>query len=189
MNKIMDVPKCYYRDLNSCYKTKYTGQQVLDKFYNVGVLKENYIPKALKDNNWIPDSTKKYICYWYSTNPTYTSDFGCDILFYIEELVEKHESEKVFVSTGCKAITDERTRQVQVEHYDAEHDKNESIENLVWAAFTYATVRREYWPWDLNFYKPGELNVNGIRKDLVKAGALIAAAIDKIDRGETEELK
>ena len=42
---------------------------------------------------------------------------------------------------------------------------------------------------DLKYFKPGDLTISGIRRDLVKAGALIAAAIDKIDRGETSELE
>ena len=94
-----------------------------------------------------------------------------------------------FVSSGCKSIEEERKRQIEVEHYTIEHDKNEFIENLIWAAVTYATGCRRFWPWDIKCYKPGDLTIKGVRKDLVRAGALIAAAIDKIDRGETAELE
>lgn len=106
--------------------------------------------------------------------------------FYNTEEYKKHEA---FTSSGCEAIFKERQRQVEVEHYDVEHDKNELIENFIWASAAYATGCRRFWPWDLRYYKPGDLSVSGIRKDLVKAGALIAAAIDKIDRGETIELE
>lgn len=94
-----------------------------------------------------------------------------------------------FVSSGCKSIEEERKRQIEVEHYTVEHDKNELIENLIWAATAYATGCRRFWPWDIKCYKPGDLSIKGVRKDLVRAGALIAAAIDKIDRGETAELE
>ena len=103
--------------------------------------------------------------------------------------IEEYKNNEAFVSSGCEAIFKERKRQIEVEHYDAEHDKNELIENLIWASAAYATGCRRFWPCDLRYYKPGDLSVSGIRKDLVKAGALIAAAIDKIDRGETIELE
>ena len=96
---------------------------------------------------------------------------------------------KEFKSSGCDAIYNERKRQIEEEHYDENHDKNETIENLALASAAYATGYNKFWPWDLKYFKPGDLNISGIRRDLVKAGALIAAAIDKIDRGETLELE
>ena len=96
---------------------------------------------------------------------------------------------KEFKSSGCDAIYNERKRQIEEEHYDENHDKNELIENLIWGSAAYATACRRFWPWDLKYFKPGDLTISGVRRDLVKAGALIAAAIDKIDRGETLELE
>ena len=96
---------------------------------------------------------------------------------------------KEFSSSGCDAIYNERKRQIEEEHYDENHDKNETIENLALASAAYATGYNKFWPWDLKQCKPGDLTISGIRRDLVKAGALIAAAIDKIDRGETSELE
>ena len=183
--EIMKIPNRYGKSLDSCYKAVYSGQEVLDNFYSVGIWRDNYIPKELKDSNWIPDVNKKYVCWWYNTNPADPADSGENILFYIEE----YKNHEAFKSSGCVAIFKERQRQVEVEHCDVEYDTNELIENLIWASAAYATGCRRFWPWDLRYYKPGDLSVSGIRKDLVKAGALIAAAIDKIDRGETIELE
>ena len=96
---------------------------------------------------------------------------------------------KEFSSSGCDAIYNERKRQIEEEHYDENHDKNETIENLALASAAYATGYNKFWPWDLKYFKPGDLTISGIRRDLVKDVALIAAAIDKIDRGETSELE
>ena len=53
-NEIMKIPNRYGKSLDSCYKTLYSGQEVLDNFYGVGIWRDNYIPKELKDSNWIP---------------------------------------------------------------------------------------------------------------------------------------
>ena len=70
--------------------TYFTGKQILDKFYNQseghGSLKEDYIPRELKEKNWRPEGDKTYKCWWYWTNPADPSDSGNDILVYIEEV-------------------------------------------------------------------------------------------------------
>ena len=86
--EIMKIPNRYGKDLYSCYKNVFSGQQVLDKFYGVGIWKENHIPKELIDLNWVPDVNKKYVCWQYNTNPPNPLDYGQDILFYIEEYMD-----------------------------------------------------------------------------------------------------
>ena len=83
---------------------------------------------------------------------------------------------------GVKLIEQERNRQITVEGYDYEHDKQESLEELLKAAVCYTKVNYddiniEDWPqtWDYNCCKPSTQ-----LRNLQKAGALIAAAIDKI---------
>ena len=88
-------------------------------------------------------------------------------------------------SAGVAMIADERRRQVEVEGYTAEHDDGHESA-LARAAACYAMPIRtallphEYgapsaWPWTREFWKP----TPGDRvRELVKAGALIAAAID-----------
>jgi hypothetical protein len=105
--------------------------------------------------------------------------------------------------TGAERIAAERQRQIEVEGWDAEHDRGHAedgsgSEALVWAAICYATppsdrrtspmpffgdsgVPRE-WPWDSKWWKPGERI-----RELEKAGALIAAEIDRLVERELTE--
>ena len=53
---------------------------------------------------------------------------------------------KEFSSSGCDAIYNERKRQIEEENYDENHDKNEPIENFIWASAAYATGCRRFWP-------------------------------------------
>ena len=53
----------------------------------------------------------------------------------------------------------------------------------------YVTGRHRFLSNHLSYYKSEDLTIDCLRKDLVKAGALITEAIDKIDKGETIELE
>lgn len=92
--------------------------------------------------------------------------------------------------TGIEAIATERHRQISVEGWTPEHDDEHTSGEMSAAAATYAfnaftnTSYRAYaadpvgfWPWDAEWWKP-----KTPREDLVRAGALIAAEIDRIDR-------
>ena len=89
MNEIMKKPKwisnpsVYSHNTDVVY---FTGQQILDKFYNQSEGREDYIPRELKEKNWKPEEDKTYKCWWYWTNPSDPSDSGNDILAYIEEI-------------------------------------------------------------------------------------------------------
>lgn len=96
--------------------------------------------------------------------------------------------------TGIELISFERDRQVQIEGWTAEHDAKYNRAELIRAALQYAeTVRKQllgatqqhafdhsisFWPWDEKWWKPSQDPV----LNLVKAGALIAAEIDRIQR-------
>lgn len=98
--------------------------------------------------------------------------------------------------TGTELIAAERKRQVEVEGWTPEHDAEHASDQLVMAAMCYADEARFHpekllaigysetphgWPWARVWWKPA----SPIRM-LVKAGALIAAEIDRrIARGET----
>lgn len=79
--------------------------------------------------------------------------------------------------TGAEMIATERTRQIKVESYTIEHDAHHHPETLVRAAIAYLMAAdgnpAEWWPWDASAFKPGDR-----RRELIKAGALIAAALD-----------
>lgn len=80
----------------------------------------------------------------------------------------------------------ERQRQQSVEGWMPEHDDEHCNGELAMAAVCYinetGTVNRNGgkpwgWPWDASWWKP-----NARRRNLVKAGALILAEIERIDR-------
>lgn len=86
---------------------------------------------------------------------------------------------------GVKLIAAERCRQVEVEGYTAEHDAGHS-NALALAAACYATPDRYRhclggpppgWPWEEIYWKPCP---DDRVRELIKAGALVAAEIDRI---------
>lgn len=93
------------------------------------------------------------------------------------------------MKTGIELIAEERKRQIEKERWTPEHDAQHKDGSLARAAACYAlaavvNVRGRYfgdkvsWPWDEKWWKPSK---NPIR-NLEKAGALIAAEIDRLQR-------
>lgn len=100
-------------------------------------------------------------------------------------------------ATGLDLIAAERSRQVTGEGWTPEHDGRHPGNDLALAAATYAlpaSWRRmrtnisgdraygqipEHWPWHSSDYKP---TPDDRVRELVKAGALIAAEIDRLQR-------
>ncbi|MDU7352878.1 MAG: ead/Ea22-like family protein [Citrobacter freundii] len=80
----------------------------------------------------------------------------------------------------------ERQRQQSVEGWTPEHDDEHSDGEMALAASSYALYAHKKpiapaipynWPWEPEWFKQ-----QGARRDLVKAGALIMAEIERIDR-------
>jgi hypothetical protein len=96
---------------------------------------------------------------------------------------------------GVAMIRAERLRQVAVEGYTPEHDAEHTDSELAEAAAAYLmyaigwpSTARDVWPFHESFFKPS----GGELRDLVRAGALIAAEIDrtvalKAQEGSNEE--
>ena len=100
--------------------------------------------------------------------------------------------------TGAERIADERQRQIDKEGYKAEHDDEHTDGSLAWAAVCYAApeavyVRRDWatgihfedpWPWSDEFDKRSDRKPTMSQRIrlLEKAGALIAAEIDRLLR-------
>ena len=101
--------------------------------------------------------------------------------------------------SGVERIADERRRQIEVEEYSAEHDDPHDEGELAMAAVCYAAPVRIYemrqrgnwsvtfsdpWPWnDEDDKRPfGEPSPDDRIRLLEKAGALIAAEIDRLLR-------
>lgn len=93
--------------------------------------------------------------------------------------------------SGVAVILDERLRQIWEEKFTFEHDDRHNAGELNAAAICYAAVaHRHYeantifmvkpdsWPWGIGTWKPSDDQI----KNLVKAGALIAAEIDRLQR-------
>ena len=98
--------------------------------------------------------------------------------------------------TGVEMIAAERARQIEVEHWDAEHDDHHVNRELVWAAVCYAAYPSDLfwktrdrgtgkaclldpWPWEANWDRRDR---HPRIKRLAIAGALIAAEIDRLER-------
>jgi hypothetical protein len=98
--------------------------------------------------------------------------------------------------SGIDLIAEERERQIEVEGWTAQHDQDEHGEGqLAEAAAYYAFTeeQREWtdnvlastnsglgssvWPWEPKWFKP---TPDDRIKELTKAGALIAAEIDRL---------
>lgn len=89
---------------------------------------------------------------------------------------------------GLSLIAAERQRQVSVEGWSAAHDDQHDSGELIGAAIAYAVQARSLyrpitavppeWPWDFEWWKPSPDRI----RNLVKAGALIAAEIDRLQR-------
>lgn len=89
-------------------------------------------------------------------------------------------------SAAMTAIAAERERQKSVEGYTSQHDDEHFDGQIADAAACYAlattrgpkaSVFANLWPWDLLWWKPTDK-----RRNLVKAGALIVAEIERLDR-------
>lgn len=101
------------------------------------------------------------------------------------------------MKNSIQIIQEERQRQILVEGYTDKHDDEHGGGEMAFAASCYAryagyqseidgsefgSVNKELvdseWPWELSWWKPEDSKI----KNLAKAGALIAAEIDRIQR-------
>jgi len=103
-------------------------------------------------------------------------------------------------------VLSERERQKSAEGWTPEHDDEHASGELAMAAACYAhaaglnpsarafledapdyagehmVITRRLWPWDRSWWKPKDR-----RRDLVRAGALILAEIERLDRAALKE--
>jgi len=92
-------------------------------------------------------------------------------------------------ASGAQAARDvlaERERQKSVEGWTEAHDEGHDTYQLARVAAAYAlnagypkshAVPPLFWPWEQDWWKPKDR-----RRDLVRAGALIIAEIERLDR-------
>ena len=87
------------------------------------------------------------------------------------------------MKTGVELIAEERERQINGEGYTAEHDAQHTDGSMATAGAAYALHLRGagvfstplIWPWEREAWKPSDDPI----RNLQKAGALIAAEIDR----------
>lgn len=95
----------------------------------------------------------------------------------------------------CDEIEAERFRQVWAEGFLPTRDDKYTGGELAMAAAAYAMsykatfdgrcpYRALLWPWNVSWWKP-----TNRRRDLIKAGALIVAEIERLDRLQAPERK
>lgn len=86
---------------------------------------------------------------------------------------------------GIELIAKERQRQIESEGYTPERDDRYKSEELLDAAMQYIGAGLiDCWPFGEDEYKPHDTDR---ARDLVKAGALIAAEIDRLKRLEVKD--
>lgn len=93
------------------------------------------------------------------------------------------------LSNAVQSVISERKRQQSAEGWTPEHDDKYDESQLLWASSCYVlnTIQPFNrmpmdWPWASEWWKP-----TNPRRDLVKAGALILAEIERIDRQEAAQ--
>lgn len=90
------------------------------------------------------------------------------------------------MKTGIELISEERIRQLCKEGWTPEHDDTHDMGELLRGGAAYALAANAgadalipaSWPWSQRWWKPSDDPV----RNLVKAGALIAAEIDRLQR-------
>ncbi|PRD42070.1 hypothetical protein C5748_18100 [Phyllobacterium phragmitis] len=101
---------------------------------------------------------------------------GAEIVANVSPQVPEIDRDEV-CSKALDDISAERRRQIDVEGWTPEHDDAYVHRDLAKAAACYATGHVDRWPWPLKWWKP-----SNYRRSLVKAGALILAEIERLDR-------
>jgi len=84
------------------------------------------------------------------------------------------------ITPAERDVLAERQRQQKIEGFNAAHDDAYRNDELSRAAICYAlggAGMGDFWPWPIEWWKPTDR-----RRDLVKAGALIIAEIERLDR-------
>jgi hypothetical protein len=111
----------------------------------------------------------------------------CDIVAQVRrECIRSVKYPGAIIKQAAKDVLAERARQVSVEGWTPEHDDRYVNGELAMAAASYASESitshggmPSIWPWDASWWKPGDR-----RRMLEKAGALIIAEIERLDRAE-----
>lgn len=161
---------------------------------------ETYVPKEQNGCNGCAFE-RKLRCTLFQCGSSYRKDGKSVIFVPYEGPEEPIEAEEVkeeqpitdapTIKTGISIIIDERLRQLTTKGYDNAHDDKHNKGELAHAAALFAypeissyVLSEKNWPEGKVFYHPTE-DVSTVAdriKELAKAGALITAEIDRLNR-------
>lgn len=155
----------------------------------------------LKDGDWIipePDGVHFYPCDAEVFEKTYTPYNGVNMV--TADVADKAYLETLLgLQPGIAAFMLERLRQQSAEGYDAAHDDGHKNGEMAKSALCYTWVAamlmnrvpfdeaseraRNDFPWDIScWWKPSK----DIKRNIEKAGALLAAEYDRLCRAEQQ---
>lgn len=118
-----------------------------------------------------------------ATDETCACPPNCQGLDNTDKLCRAETNLTQCLTQAALDILVERHRQVTEEGWTPEHDDEHINGELAAAAACYAQRHRyKFWPWDLKWWKP-----KGARLDLVRAGALLLAEIERLDRAHAQK--
>lgn len=109
----------------------------------------------------------------------------------VQSLMAKTREIEALRSPGIEGIAAERLRQIEIESFDTDNDDDYDRDELIGAALSYLWNHwfadgvggrpPIVWPWEARWWKP-----KSRRRDLERAGALIAAELARMDRKEAQ---
>lgn len=162
---------------------------------------DRFLPECLKPEDISGESRNSRIAElmgWFDryyngkANPKWLKPHVAELCYYIltvPQLSAQPVSEPY--KSAANDIIAERQRQISAEGWTPEHDDEHDKGELALAAVCYinetGTVNRnggKPWgcPWDASWWKPDTR-----RRNLIKAGALILAEIERLDRAATAQ--
>jgi hypothetical protein len=107
------------------------------------------------------------------------------------DIIAQLQAENKALSEAAADVLEERRQQVTREGWTPEHDDEHSKGEMARAGACYAIgafrpiggkFLASLWPWGRQWWKPKDC-----RRDLVRAGALIIAEIERLDRATLKE--
>ncbi|HDG8091842.1 TPA: hypothetical protein PCO36_000378 [Klebsiella oxytoca] len=146
------------------------------------------LEKAQKSNEFLKGQLSELANFnpdWDKLEASYESwrEIAAELLVAKERIAELESRTRTAAASDVLA---ERQRQVTAEGWTPEHDDEHSDGEMALAASSYALYAHKKpiapampynWPWEPEWFKQ-----QGARRDLVKAGALILAEIERLDR-------
>ncbi len=143
-------------------------------------------------------SIQSAITWWFNLSLSHADNLGIIGIFTLASLIRGYGWRRLMeamhvrdpLSAGALAIVAERRRQKEGEGYGEHRDDQYQPGVLALAGASYACSARAWafderlvapplWPWSRFSWKP-----TGMRRDLVKSGALILAELERFDRAD-----